>query len=158
MQTAMKALAAAFVGGAAAQDNPLEALNLFPPEHLVPHTTELVAKSAFGLEGLDWVYTAAYKAAAQQAVAFVVPCDSHGRAVELAARFSDYWLEYGGERVPVDPTVLEATVVSILDAFEIAVVQGHYLFGVHEASQLDFGLALAGRLQQAIEGVSNAPR
>ena len=156
MQTAMKALAAAFIEGANAQNRPLEALDLVPQEHRVPHTAELVAKSAFGLEGLDWVYTVAYEADAQQAVAFIVPCDSPGRAAELAALFSDYWLEYGGERVPVDPAVPEATVVVILDAFEIAVVQGRYFFGVHEATQLDFGLALAGRLLQAIEGASDA--
>ena len=150
MQAAMKTLAEAFIDARPIQSDPLAALALFPSDHRVPHSVALMADSAFGIEALDWVYTAAYADGEMQAVAFVVPCGSVGKAAELAAAFNGYWMEFGGEKMDPPAVLKDAVLISILDTYEIAMVQGRYLFGVHEATHLDFGVALAEGLRQTI--------
>ena len=158
MQDAMKMLGVAFVDAHEVIPETLSVLNLFPDEHRVRHTETLIAKSAFGLELLDWVYTAEYAQGDQRATAFIMATASAAQAAELAGTFIEYWREYGGEMIQTPPRLSNSRVISILDAFEIAAVRGPYLFGVHEATALDFGAPLTERLQHAIGAMSHETR
>ena len=107
--------------------------------------------SPFGIEGLDEVFTAAYAGDHQaQALAFISRRNNPGEAEASAAKFHAFWLEFGGEETapPVDMPGLR--IAKILDNFEISQVQGDYLFGVHEADDLAFGLNLVKQLQRNI--------
>lgn len=156
MQSRMKDLGAAFVRSRTASFEKLPELALFPPDHNVPRTTQLIADSAFGIQILDWVYTSNYADAAAQATAFVSNRESTEQALTALEAFIGYWNEFGGETVQtpdhLPDHLKDVRIVLILDNYEIAMVQGGYLFGVHEATDLEFGLALAAGLQQSIEG------
>ena len=149
MQAAMKDLAVAFIASRPVPSIPLVVPGLFPTHRRVANSVALVSRSAFGIESLNWVFTAAYADGEHQAIAFIAPCASSGQAKELAGVFLRYWAEFGGEKVASPEPV---GIVTILDNFEIAAVRGNYLYGVHEATHLDFGLALAAGLRQAIGG------
>lgn len=167
MQSRMKDLGAAFVRSRSVPSEKLQELALFPPDHHVPHTTQLIADSAFGIQVLDWVYTSNYADTAAQATAFISNRKSAEQALTAMAAFIGYWKEFGGQTVqtpdhlpghPPDylPDYLkDARIVLILDNYEIAMVRGEYLFGVHEATDLEFGLALAAGLRQSIGGAAN---
>lgn len=156
MQSRMKDLGAAFVRSRSASFEKLQELALFPPDHNVPHTTQLMADSAFGIQVLDWVYTSNYADAAAQATVFISNRKTAEQALTALEAFIGYWKEFGGETVQapdhLPDNLKDARIVLILDNYEIAMVQGEYLFGVHEATDLEFGLALAAGLQQSIEG------
>ncbi len=150
IQDKMKALAAHFVAAHDSSGVDIVELGFFPPEHQVPASAVLIADSAFGLQGLDWVFTAAYENGSAQATAFIAPCGSADEARSLAAAFSAFWTEYGGEMVTPPAELKDAEVVTILDNFEIVLVQGRYLVGVHEATHLDFGADVTARLRQMV--------
>lgn len=155
IQKAMNNLAAAFIDSHAGRMEELTELKLFPPDERVSGSVALAARSAFGIEGLDEVFTAAYEGDHQaQALAFISRRNSPGEAEASAAKFHAFWLEFGGEETapPVDMPGLR--IATILDNYEICQVQGDYLFGVHEATDLAFGLKLVQQLQGNIAGES----
>jgi hypothetical protein len=159
MQSLMKALGTAFVRSRSVSSGKLQELSLFPSDYHVPHTTQLIADSAFGIQVLDWVYTSNYADGEARATAFVSNRKTAEQALTAMEAFIGYWKEFGGETVQapdhLPDQVKDARIVLILDNYEIAMVQGEYLFGVHEATDLEFGLVLAAALQQSIEGPAN---
>jgi hypothetical protein len=60
-------------------------------------------------------------------------------------------MDYGGKDVMAPTLLPDARIVFILDSYEIVMVHGAYLIGVHEAGNLAFGLDLAVRLKRMIE-------
>ncbi len=154
MQAQLTALAKAFVETRAVETSRLAELDLFGPDNLVPGSSKLIADSAFGIQGLNWVYTAEYAEADARATAFITRREQSDRASDLAASFIAFWNEYGAE--PIDPPndLPSARIAFILDNYEIAMVHGPYVYGVHEASSRDFGLKVVRQLQRAIEEIS----
>jgi hypothetical protein len=150
LQNGMQALARNFVAMHQAGSRTLEALARFPERHRVPHSRGLIANSAFGLDRLDWIFTARYAADAAEATAFLSRRHTAEEAAALADAFVRYWLDYGGEvlQSPVAPA--QARLVTILDSFEIVFTHGPYLIGVHEATTLEFGLEVADQLGRSI--------
>lgn len=152
MQSQMKALASAFIAAHPVEDENLPLLERFAPDNKIPHTTRLIADSAFGIQNLDWVYTAMYAAEDAQATVFISQRESPSQARTLADKSIAYWSEYGGETIQAPEGFPEVRIVFILDNYEIVAVQGRYLYGVHEATDLDFGLALISRMGQTMGG------
>lgn len=150
-------LARTFVAGQKVAYPPLEELALFPDQDRVSNSRILIAADAFGLDGLNWVFTCRYAEAGHEATAFISKRASVTEAGDLARAFSAYWQEYGGETVAHSKTWMNVKVQTILDNYEIVWSQGEYLLGVHEATDLDFGLALADRLRQAVREGRHAP-
>lgn len=151
LQGQMEALARSFVASWRPNTQPLEELTRFPSDGLVPHSRALIANSAFGLDRLDWIFTARYADEQAEATAFVSQRTSEQDAAELAEAFHRYWMDYGGEELVAPASLTGARIVTILDSYEIAMVHGAYLIGVHEASTLTFALDLAVRLKHMIE-------
>lgn len=151
LQVQMETLARSFVTSWQPDAESLETLTRFPSEGLVPHSRSLIANSAFGLDRLDWIYTARYEDEQEEATAFVSRRPSARDAAELADAFHRYWIDYGGEELVAPDSLPDARMVTILDSYEIVMVHGAYLVGVHEASSRAFGLDLAVRLKRMIE-------
>ena len=89
----MQDLAQAFVAAWQATPQPLEELDYFPTPNLVPYSQALSASSAFGLDRLNWIYTARYQKDQAEAVAFITKRVSPQEAYDLAGAFSGYWLD-----------------------------------------------------------------
>lgn len=151
-------LARAFIAGHPVTSFPLTELALFPDNNQVPNSRILNAASVFGLEGLNWVYTNRYAANGEEATLFISRRASRSDASGLALAFNAYWRDYGGEAVVLPKNRLDFRTVTILDNFEIVWVQGDYLLGVHEATDLEFGLGLAEQLRQAVREGYHGPR
>lgn len=150
MQSKMSDLASAFMESHPAAAGRIPELELFPPQHQMPNTSRLIADSAFGIQNMNWIFTSAYDTGQAEAVAFISKRATTAEAMSLAEAFVAYWTEYGAETVETPPDLEGAKIVLILDNYEIAMVQGEYFFGVHEATRLDFGIELAAQLQQAL--------
>lgn len=150
-------LARTFTEARKVEVSPLDELALFPKRGRVTNSRMLNADSVFGLDGLNWVFTCRYAEAGHEATAFISKRASVAEAGDLAQAFSAYWQDYGGETVAHSKTWANVKVQTILDNYEIVWVQGEYLLGVHEATDLDFGLALADRLRQAVRESRHAP-
>ncbi len=151
LQKQMERLAGTFIAARRADAQPLEELSRFPSEGLVPNSRALIADSAFGLDRLDWIFTARYEDSRAEATAFISRRASSQDAAELADAFHRYWLDFGGEELAAPDTLPGARVATILDSYEIVMADGAYLVGVHEASTLAFGLDLAVRIKRMIE-------
>jgi hypothetical protein len=151
MQSQMRALASSYITANPVKGNDLPIVKLFMPEDKVPHTSKLIAASAFGIQGLDWVYTSSYASENGQAAVYISKRGSPSQARTSADKFIAYWNEYGGASVPAPARLPGVQIVFILDNYEIAAVLGDYFFGVHEATNLDFGLELISRVHQSIE-------
>jgi len=150
IQNQLTAMARAFVNNHSVTTSTISELDLFGQQHLVPGSLKLIAASAFGIQGLDWVFTADYADGAARATAFLANQDSAAQAEASAEAFIAFWNEYGGEPVATPDHLPTSRVVLILDNYEMAMVQGEYVFGVHEASGPDIGLKVMDQLRQAI--------
>ncbi len=146
MTAAVLETARAFVARTPVQEENLIETKLFPDAERVPDSIALIAANAFGLEGLDWIYTAQYRLAAGEALAFLARRSSPAEAAAARDAFAAYFIEYGGE--PVDPPagLQAASVIKILDAYEIVLTHGPFLLGVHEAVDSEQALDLAARM------------
>ncbi len=154
IQTQLKALGDAFAKKHSVTTETIAELDLFGPEHLVPGSTKLIAGSVFGIQALDWIFTADYADGSARATAFAAKRDAFEQAQASADAFIAFWNEYGAEPVTAPDHLPSSRIVLILDNFEMAMVKGQYVYGVHEASSLEFGLKVMSQLNQAIAEVS----
>jgi hypothetical protein len=149
-------LAKAFIGAHPVQAaDPVE-LKVLPRDHRIAHSTKLTARAAFGIQGLDWIFSAAYSSSPNQdeALAFVSQRNSQADAKALADKFHDFWLEFGGTEIAPQDGQQRGRGVFILDNYEICLARGEYLIGVHEATNLEFGMRLIEQLQRNIAGAA----
>jgi hypothetical protein len=154
MQARMKALGQIFIKEHPVASGGIAELDLFAAEQLLPGSRKLIANSAFGIQGMDGVFTAEYADGRAQATAFVTKRDAAGQARALAEAFIAFWNEYGAEAIAAPDHLSSARIVLILDNYEVVMVHGAYVFGVHEASSLDFGLEVAAQLRRTIGTVA----
>jgi hypothetical protein len=150
MQARVEALGQIFIKDHPVASGRIAELDLFAAGHLVPGSRKLIAHGAFGIQGMDRVFTAEYADGPARATAFIARRADAGQASASAEAFIAFWKEYGAEPVAPPDRLPAARIAFILDNYEVVVVTGPYLFGVHEASGLDFGLKVAERLQQTI--------
>lgn len=156
IQKGLVSLAKAFIEARAVQAaDPVE-LQLLPRDHRIARSVKLTARAAFGIQGLDWIFSAAYSSTLDQAdaLAFASRRHSPADAAVLAAKFHAFWLEFGGADIAPPAGSQGVRVVSILDNYEICLAQGEYLIGVHEAANLEFGMHLVEQLQRNIAGAA----
>jgi hypothetical protein len=122
-----------------------------PAENRLAHSTALIAAHAFGIERLDWIYTAQYRWNAAEATAFVSRRASAKEAEDLAEAFAAYFTEYGGEKIALPGTHPTLRAFDVLDSVEVVFTLDSYLAGVHEAGDREQALALADRLLRNLQ-------
>ena len=150
VQSRLKALGQAFAKKHSVTTDPIAELDLFGSDHLVPRSTKLTAGSVFGIQGLDWIFTADYADGPARATAFAAKRDADDQAQTSADAFIAFWNEYGAEPVTSPEHLPSLRIAFILDNYEMAMVRGPYVYGVHEASSLDFGLKVMVLLNEAV--------
>ena len=154
VQSGLESLAKAFISSHSVRAGDPVELELLPRDHRVAHSDKLTARAAFGIQGLNWIYSATYAASPDQAeaLAFVSRRDSPAEAAALADKFHAFWLEYGGAEIgsPAGPPGVRG--IAILDNYEICLARGRYLIGAHEATTLEFGMRLVEQLVDRIAG------
>jgi hypothetical protein len=150
-------LARTFVQTHAVRGEALGQAQLFPERDLVPDSVTLVAANAFGLDRLDWVFTAQYRRGQLSALGFVSKRKSAAEARELADAFTGYFVEYGAEAVSLPRLAGDARMMTIMDGFEAVATDGIYLFGVHEAGDADFAADVLLGIQARLTEVAGEP-
>jgi hypothetical protein len=154
LQAATVAVARHFVSQHPVPDDNLIEATLFPEEGRVADSIALIAANAFGLQGLDWIYTAQYRQGTNEALAFVSRRASAAEALNARDAFSAYFLEYGGEPLEAPAGLESAHIIKILDTYEIVLVFDTFLLGVHEAADARLAYDLAARLLAQVQEVA----
>jgi hypothetical protein len=154
---ALEALARGFVASRPAGGTRIAERDLFPRPGLAEASIRLIPADAFGLAGLDRVFTATYAAGGGELTAFLSRRDSPQEAADRARSYVGFLEAYGGEVSHVDAPVAGTAVIAILDMYEVVFSLGPFLAGVHEAPGREEALALAGQLAGRIREVPRVP-
>jgi hypothetical protein len=153
---AMGAMARSFINSRPMARAAIAERDLFPKSGLMENRISLVPADAFGLAGLDRVFTASYAVAGAEMTAFLSRRANPQEARDLAAAYVEFLKTYGGEVKASDQPVPGAAIVAILDMYEVIFPQGPFLAGVHESPDRDKALALAAELAAKLREVSGA--
>jgi hypothetical protein len=153
----LEALARGFMAQRPAAGTAIAERDLFPREGLDEAGIRLIPADAFGVSGLDRVFTAAYAADGGEMTAFLSRRESPQAAADRARAYVEFLKTYGGEVSLVDQPIGGTAVIAILDIYEVVFALGPFLAGVHEAPSREEALGLAGRLAEKLKEVPRAP-
>jgi hypothetical protein len=156
LRTSMDALARAFILSRPVAQATIVERDLFPKTGLVETSISLISADAFGVAGLDRVFTATYSIAGAEMTAFLSRRADPQEAAGLAGSYVDFLKAYGGEVQASGDPVPGATVVAILDMYEVVFAEGPFLAGVHEAPDRNKAVVLANELAAKLKEVSGA--
>lgn len=148
MLESMELLARAFVDQVKVAQESISEDQLFPAEGLVADSIARIPANAFGHERLDKLFTAQYEIEESEITAYFSRRDSDAEAADLAGEYGAFLIRFGGENQSVELPIENASVINILDTYEIIFFTGPYLAGVREAENLQQASTLAVRLHQ----------
>jgi hypothetical protein len=147
----MIAFAETFIANHPIKTQAIGERELFPPKGLVQTSISLVSADAFGYERFDQIFTATYKLADSELMAYYSRRKTSQEAEELASGYRDFLLAFGGKTVESDLTIKTASMIHILDTYEIIFSHGRYLAGVREAADQKSAYELATQLFNRIK-------
>jgi hypothetical protein len=156
LAAALKELAESFIRSRPVAAAAISERSLFPPKDLLAESIGLIAADAFGVAGLDRVFTATYRRQSAELTAFLSRRADAQAAAEQVRSYTKFLTSYGGELVAEDEPVPGAAVVAIMDAYMIVFAQGPFFAGVHEAADKNLALELARELAAALNETPNA--
>ena len=149
----MMAFAEAFIVKHPVQAQTIGEKELFPAQGLIQNSISLVSADAFGYEGFDQIFTAAYTLQDNELMAFYSRRKTPREAEELASSYREFLTAFGGKSVDFDPGIETAKMIYILDTYEVVFSHGPYLAGVREAadksSAQELALQLFNRIKEA---------
>ena len=134
MLSTMTSLAQNFIKNTHVDTKSIEGLGFFPKESLVQGSIALIAKNAFGFDGLDRVFTATYDIDGSKVTAFISKRKTPQEAKALALGFHKYFITFGGKDIKPGVAIKDVKMIEIMDTFDIMFSLNSYLAGVHEAS------------------------
>ena len=128
--------------------------DLFPKEGLASDSVRLNASDVFGLEGFNNVFTGEYTLKSGTATAFLAERQTPEQAKADAKGYRDFLAANGYQKIqsPAAPEGIE--VLKLDNSYEIVLVQGRILAGVHDASSLEAAQELADKVRTALKGKS----
>lgn len=157
MAKSMTALARAFMDSRPSSGAAIAERSLFPEEGLEERSIALIPADAFGVPGLDGVFTAVYRQGTSEATVFLSKRATPREAETLAASYLEFLKTYGGQLEASDPRAPGgAVIIAIMDAYEVVFTQGPYLAGVHESADKEVAVTLARRLQAKLKEETGA--
>jgi hypothetical protein len=157
LRTSTDALARAFILSRPVAQAAIAERGLFPKTGLVEASISLIPADAFGVAGLDRVFTATYQTpAGAPLTAFLSRRADPQEAAARASAYVDFLKAYGGEVKALDEPVPGGAVVAILDMVEVVFSQGPFLAGVHEAPDREQAVMLARELAAKLKEVPGA--
>ena len=130
----MLRLAENFVNDTAVDRKPIEGLDFFPPENLDKDSITMIARNAFGYDGLDRVFTAIYTIDGGRVTAFISKRKMSREAKDLVRGLHQFLKTFDGRDIHLEGTVQNVKMVEIMDTFYTVFSNGVYLAGVYEAS------------------------
>jgi hypothetical protein len=134
--------------------SPTKAADLFPKEGLKSDSVRLNASDVFGMEGFNNVFTGEYTLKNGTATAFLAERDTPEQAKADAKRYLEFLTTNGYQKIK-SPAGSEGIEMLKLDnSYEIILVQGRILAGVHDASSLEAAQELVEKLRTALKGKS----
>ena len=133
MLSKMASLAQNFINDTHVDTKSIQGLGFFPKENLDQSSIALIAKDAFGFDGLDRVFIAAYTIDGSNVTAFVSKRKTPQEAKDLAQGFYKYLITFGGKDIKSDVAIEDVKIIEIMGTFEIVFSLNSYLAGVHEA-------------------------
>ncbi len=150
----MTSLAQNFIKNTHVDTKSIKGLEFFPKENLDQESISLIAKNAFGFDGLDRVFTATYNIDGSKVTAFISKRQTPREAKNLAIDFYKYFITFGGKDIKPGLAVKDLKMIEIMDTFDIMFSINSYLAGVHEASTKvqaeEVAKALAQRLNEVL--------
>ncbi len=149
--TAMQLFAEAFKSNVKVETKSMAERDLFPSTGLDQNSIVLIAQDAFGYQGFDRVYIAEYKIEGAELTAFISRRKTPLQAENLASAYHRFLLAFGGEKQASSPLIANASVVMILDTYEVIFSQGPYTAGVREATDPAQAIELAVTLKESLE-------
>jgi hypothetical protein len=152
LQNSLQTYATALLDQLPAEEAAKDRTKLFPQKGLAKDTVRLSATDTFGMAGFNNVLTADYTIKDGYATAFLAERDTPEQAQKDARRYREFLLANGYKKIqaPGAPAGLEMLALDN-SSFEIILVQGRVLGGVHEASSPEVASQLANRLLTALK-------
>lgn len=152
MQKSLEAYAKVLLAKLPSQGEAQDQAALFPKDGLALDTVRLSAADTFGLEGLNNVLTGEYSLKAGKATAFIAVRDTPEQAQAEARRYLDFLAANGYRKVQAPGAPGDIDVLALDNSFEMVLLQGRILAGVHDATTMSAALELAAQLQTALKG------
>ncbi len=150
----MMAFAEAFIAKHPVQAETIGEKELFPADGLIQNSISLVSADAFGYEGFDQIFTAAYTHQGSELMAYYSRRKTPREAEKLATSYREFLTAFGGKSVDFDPGIETAGMIYILDTYEVVFSHGPYLAGVREAADKSSAQELAMQLFNRIKEAS----
>lgn len=153
----LKILAETFIRNTPVQSKTIAEPQLFPESGLVPDSVAMIPADAFGYSKLDRVFIAQYNLDGTGLTAFLSDRKSAEAARRVAAGYYAFLGEFGGKNITPEDSMKAGSprIVEILGTYEIIFTLGPYLAGIHEASDMNRALQLAGRLEKRLQDIHN---
>jgi hypothetical protein len=152
LQKSLESYAKALLAKLPAAGETPDAAALFPKEGLARDTVRLSAADTFGLEGFNNVLTGEYSLKGGKAAAFIAQRDTPEQAQAEAKRYLEFLAANGYQKVQAPEPTGDLSVLVLDNSFEIVLVEGRTLAGVHDATSLPAALDLAAKLRTAFKG------
>jgi len=154
LDAAMLTFGENFVSQTPAESETLEELALFPRENLLAESVSLATQEEFGIDGFENIYRAVYDIDGRQVTAFLSRRPSAAEADELAKRYQEFYLGFGGQRMAPPAEIPQARAMVLFDIHKIAFSVGPFLAGVHEADSAEAAKTVAARLSTRLAEVA----
>jgi hypothetical protein len=156
LAAALEELAESFIRSRPVAAAAISERDLFPKSGLLADSISLIAADAFGVAGLDRVFTATYQRQSAELTAYLSRREDANAAAEQVRSYAEFLTTYGGKRLAADDPVPGAALIEILDTYMVFFAQGSFFAGVHEAADKNLALELARELAAALKEAPNA--
>ena len=152
LQTSLKTYAAALLEKMPSEDGAKDRTRLLPKEGLVLDTVRLSPADTFGMAGFNNVLTGEYTLKEGYGTAFLAERDTPAQARKEARQYREFLLGLGYKKIQAPGAPEGIEVLGLEDSsFEIILVQGRILAGVHDASSPKAAMELANKLLTALK-------
>lgn len=153
LQKALETYAAALLAQMPSEGRTPDLAQVFPQEGLMQGSVRLSATDTFGMAKFDNVFTGEYTFKDEYATAFLAQRDTPEQAQKEAQQYREFLLAHGYKEMPIPGAAAGLEVLELDNSsFEVILVQGRTLAGVHEASSPETAVKLAERLITALKG------
>ena len=151
LQRALETYAAALLAKIPSEGETTAKDRRFPQEGLVLDSVRLSATDTFGLANFNTVFTGEYTLKDGSATAFLAERRTPEQAKAEAKRYRDFLAANGYQKIQTPGVPQGIEVLGLDNSFEIILVQGRTLAGVHDASSPEAALGLAKLLLNALK-------
>jgi hypothetical protein len=152
---AMVSFGSNFVSKTPDEKETIHELDFFPREHLQEEGVVLLVSNAFGFDGMKNVFAGRYHVNGEELTAFLTETESGVAAKKLVTAYRAFLVENGGMDILVGSNLHRATLVKIMDTFDLFFPHGTYVVGVHEAQTQEaaeiLALMLAKNLAESVK-------